>query len=156
MKDLVQVKEILYDILLQPEDAPDSVKVNQQMGVSLTNSMRKDGVNIIQYSQISKNVVSGVAKALRAIDAIQEDDKLKLISNYREAKVIEDKRTHLEIALDKILNEKKTWKEMKDFLIKNLFIRANEMYPEKEDLAERLEMGAANLKKLMWMYLEKK
>ena len=154
MKDLVQVKEILYDILLQPEDAPDSIKVNQQMGVSLTNSMRKDGVNIIQYSQISKNVVSGVAKALRVIDAIQEDDKLKLISNYREAKVIENKRTHLEISLDEILSKDITWKEMKEIVLKNLFIRAWKKYPEKNDLSRHLCTGLQNIKKLRLMYLE--
>lgn len=155
MKDLMQVKEILYDILLQSDDAHDAVAVNQQMGVSLTNAVRKDGVNIIQYSQISKNVVSGVAKALRAIDMIQETDKFNFISTHIEAKVIEDKRTCLEISLDEILSEEMSWKEMKELLIKNLFIRAYKMYPEKENLAEHLRTGTQNLKKLKLMYLEK-
>jgi len=155
MNDLMQVKEILYDILLQPDNAHENVSVNQQMGVSLTNAVRKDGVNIIQYSQISKNVVSGVAKALRTIDMIQETDKLSFISNHIKTKVIEDKRTHLEIALDEILSKEMSWKEMKEFLVKKLFIRACKMYPEKKDLAEHLCTGMQNLKKLMWMYLEK-
>lgn len=77
---LDQVKNVLYEILTDDGTDTDegAVKATQNMGVSVTNSMKKSGINIIQMqSVVNKKVVNKVVKALSLIDDIKNHSPAK-------------------------------------------------------------------------------
>jgi hypothetical protein len=68
--NLVPLRQIFYDILLSGNEGND-VKANQQMAVSLSNSVRKDGVNIIQLQSVVNNrIIEKVTEGLKYIDTM--------------------------------------------------------------------------------------
>lgn len=88
-----EVKQILFEIITSGGDDEEdqSIKAVQQMGVSLTNAVAKNGVNIIQVQSIvQKKVIEKAVKALQIINSreheyayprIARDDRVPLIVN---------------------------------------------------------------------------
>jgi len=73
--DLTPVRNILYDILTaeHEDDTNGEVNATQQLGVALTNSVKKEGVNIIQLqSVVNVKVIKKVTDALRFLDDAQK------------------------------------------------------------------------------------
>lgn len=69
--NLMPLKNIMYDILNAGDDGGDDVRANQQMAVQLSNTVRKEGTNIIQLqSVVSSKVINKVTEALKYIDAL--------------------------------------------------------------------------------------
>jgi len=70
--DIINLKECLYDILMAEEEKPDNtpdINAIQNLGVSMTRAVQKDGVNIFQLQSVrSHKVTLNVVKALKLLD----------------------------------------------------------------------------------------
>jgi hypothetical protein len=66
-----EVKQLLYEIIATGDDDEEqSIKAVQQMGVSISNAVLKNGVNILQLQNITqKKVINKAVKALQILDA---------------------------------------------------------------------------------------
>ena len=88
MKNIIaELKNLLYDTLTldNEESKIENISQNQQMGVSLTKAISKEGVNIIQMpiqSIVSRNIIVNLVAALKIIDDIPLESTLaKQITN---------------------------------------------------------------------------
>lgn len=67
--DVGALRNILYEILTAEDEGPSSINATQQMGVSLSNAVKKDGVMIVQLqSVVNKVIVKKVVEALTLLD----------------------------------------------------------------------------------------
>ena len=75
IQKLSPIKQLLYDLLSANNQADEtSIAANQQLGVSMTNAVKKDGVNIIQLQNvISHKVITSAVEALKLLDQIQNE-----------------------------------------------------------------------------------
>jgi hypothetical protein len=66
-----EVKQLLYEIIATGDDDEEqSIKAVQQMGVSMSNAVLKNGVNILQLQNITqKKVINKAVKCLQILDA---------------------------------------------------------------------------------------
>lgn len=72
MIDLMPIRNILYDILTADEETSPNVQATQNMGVALTNTLKKEGVTILQMqSVVNKTVLAKVTAGLRLLDGMQ-------------------------------------------------------------------------------------
>lgn len=107
-QDLNTLRDAVYEIVTPPaeQNQPD-ISQNQSMGVALTNSMKKEGVNIIQIQQtVNVHVISTSVKALKIIDNIQgrinsSPDQDLVVANLN--KEIDGLKEQLQIAQDSML-----------------------------------------------------
>jgi uncharacterized Ntn-hydrolase superfamily protein len=73
-QQLKLIREKLYNILTAGNDTQGDVKAVQNMGVALSNPIKKEGVNIIQLQSVVNNqVIHYVTEALKLIDEIMMD-----------------------------------------------------------------------------------
>jgi len=70
--NLNPIRNILYDILTAEDEQSSSVQATQNMGVQLTQSIKKEGVTIVQLqSVVNKTVLMKVTEGLRMLDHMQ-------------------------------------------------------------------------------------
>lgn len=77
--DLVALKNLLYDTLAADDEESTSTDItaSQNLGVSLTNAIKKDGVQIFQLqSVVSKKVTNNIVKSLKIVDKLQDQERL--------------------------------------------------------------------------------
>ena len=92
-KDLGTLRNAVYEIVTPPpEQSIPDINQTQNMGVALTNSMKKEGVNIVQIQQtVNVHVINTSIKALKIIDNIQN----KISGASKQDIIIE--KLHMEI-----------------------------------------------------------
>ena len=75
-ENLARLKETMYEIITtdnNPSQGSGEVKATQNMGLALSNSVKKDGVNIIQVQQVdNRQIINKTIEALRVIDDLQK------------------------------------------------------------------------------------
>lgn len=100
MINLNLIRNILYDILTAEDEQSAGVQATQNMGVQLTNTIKKEGVTIVQLqSVVNKTVLLKITEGLRLLDNMQSS--LQIEEN--EQPVIELKpRTLEDIAAEKV------------------------------------------------------
>lgn len=76
--ELVELRKKLYDILTADQEQEDrQINATQQMGVNLSNAIKKDGVTIIQMQNVvSKTVIKHVTEALKMLDSMELEQKI--------------------------------------------------------------------------------
>lgn len=78
MDQILQLKSLLYDTLTleNGEAQAENISQHQQMGVSITKAISKEGVNIIQMpiqSVVSRDIIVNLVAALKLIDDMPND-----------------------------------------------------------------------------------
>jgi len=90
--DLAPLRGILYDILTADEGKNGGdVTATQKMGLELSNSVKKDGVTVVQIqSVVNVQVIKKVTEALRFLDEHQRDlDTVRVLeAEVEEAKAL--------------------------------------------------------------------
>lgn len=73
--NLIDLKELLLNVLENAFKSGD-ISVSQQLGVQMSNAIKKDGVTIIQNQnlEIYANIVPNIIKAIRMCDQIDTSD----------------------------------------------------------------------------------
>ena len=139
------MKELLLEILENVFKAPD-VTATQQMGVSLSNSLKKEGVVIIQNQNVEvlSHIVPLITKGLRLCDEpilITQESKEE-IPQITEAKtpVIDYCRYLYELNTN--------WEDMQTFTKDAYLSFVIEKYTTKTAAAKFLGVGPAYLSKL--------
>lgn len=87
-KDLVVLKEILYDTILASSEQEleklnngDGSSIDQKLGVNVSSAMKKQGINVFQIANIdNKRINNNVVTALKIVDKIQNNTSLHLDS----------------------------------------------------------------------------
>jgi hypothetical protein len=76
--ELMELRKKLYEILTADQEHDDrQINATQQMGVSLSNTIKKDGVMIIQMQNVvSKTVIKHVTEALKLLDAMELEQRI--------------------------------------------------------------------------------
>ena len=71
--EIGQLKNLLYDTLILDEQPQDrDISLTQNMGVSITKALSKDGVNLVQIQSIvDKKIIVNMVQALKIIDTLQ-------------------------------------------------------------------------------------
>lgn len=88
MNEISNIKPIIYDIFKLLSSSNDcAIDATQNLGVSLTNSVKKEGVNIIQIQNVkSESVIPKLIDVLQILD--QVDTAPKMIP-HQDAEVIQ-------------------------------------------------------------------
>lgn len=104
--ELIEVRKKLYDILTADADpqGDSPIKATQNMGVAMSNAIKKEGVTIIQMQNVvSKTVIHHVTEALRLLDTMELEQRLGEIEEaeaVEEVPQIEDTRATVEDFFD--------------------------------------------------------
>jgi len=147
--ELVELKELMYDTLtLEESNATDekSIAAHQNMGVQLTNAVKKEGVTIVQMQNvINKQVTINLVKALKLIDKLQDNSNTIEISS---GKALQIDDNVIKCVLDYLINEVSTLKEfdlrMRQLLVENLSSKGM----SNRAISKRLDCHPATVKKM--------
>lgn len=100
MVDLIEIRQKLYDILTaDDEDRPSPINATQNMGVAMSNAIKKEGVTIIQMQNVvSKTIIHHVTEALRLLDTMELEQRIIEVEEAEvdEVPQIEDTRATVE------------------------------------------------------------
>lgn len=70
-RHLTELRGMVYDLLIPDNDGSD-ISAVQSMGVSLSRSIKKDGVNVIQIQNVDYKVNTVAVQLLRKIDDLRD------------------------------------------------------------------------------------
>jgi hypothetical protein len=124
--ELTELKDFMYNILEFEDDdqANANITANQGMGVQLTNTMKKEGVTIIQnQSIVNKKVTSNVVKALRLLDKIKDNSVTTIEIETENKNIPEITMEHIVQVIEWIASKDLTLKEF-DKLMRGIYCRA--------------------------------
>lgn len=133
---------VLYDLLTGSVENDDAPNVTQNMGIALTNAMRKDGVNIVAVQSVNiRKIALKVTEALRVLDHARPVEVV-------EAQVVED-HDSLPAIIEANLNEGVTLDDFLDFVATAYVSAAMERERTKKAVTEKLAITYSRLQKTM-------
>ena len=140
-----EMKELLLEILENVFKAPD-VTATQQMGVSLSNSLKKEGVVIIQNQNVEvlSHIVPLITKGLRLCDEpimITQEPKEEILE-------ITEAKTPVRDYCQYLYDLNTNWEEMQTFTRDAYLSFVIEKYTTKTAAAKFLGIGPTYLSKL--------
>jgi hypothetical protein len=138
-------KQLLYEIITTGENAEQNIKAVQQLGVSITNAVAKNGVNIIQLQNVVQNkVIKNAVKCLRLLDA--RKDEFSALPMERRLPIIIDNKNEEVLNPDEAfknfikadLNDGLTLEHFLNRVIKMFLSHALQMYGDEKIAAEKV------------------
>ena len=139
-----EMKELLLEILENVFKSPD-VKATQKMGVSLSNSLKREGVVIIQNQNVEvlSHIVPLITKGLRLCDPvlITQEPKEEILQ-------ITESKTPVIDYCQYLYDLNTNWEEMQTFTKDAYLSFVIEKYTTKAAAARFLGMGSTYLSKL--------
>jgi len=151
--NLAELKEVLFDILGGMYVSPD-VQAVQQMGVNLTNSVKREGVVIIQNQNVEvyARMVPALVKCIRLCDLISQSESTRQIEYVEQAP--EEEKVVVEVdaleAICKWLYENNTpWKRMQDMMKAAYLSYVMARLPSGVAAAKLLGVGPSYLSKIL-------
>jgi hypothetical protein len=157
-EEIRELKEHMYSLLTIDEDN-DNIKMVQNMGVSLSNAIKKDGVVINQFQSLSiKKTVNIAVRCLRIVDkmieqaitaqpVIEQPVITQQLTNQPRI-LLEAPKNVEEEFLNHYLREKCTLKEFKKKVTALYVKRAIESSPTKKEAADFLDVQRAYISKI--------
>ena len=147
MNKIPEIKSLLLEILESAFQGND-ILATQQMGVNLTNAVKRDGVVIIQNQNVEvyKNIMPAMVKALRLCDAIdieQNVEPIKQLAAPVENPILECCKYFYENEVG--------WQEMQDAMKSRYMQYVIDRSKTKVEAAKFLKVGATYLCKLSKM-----
>jgi hypothetical protein len=140
-----EVKELLFEIITTGENAEQSIKAVQQLGVSITNAVAKNGVNIIQLQNVVQTkVIKNAVKCLQLMDgykqtypALPMERRTPIIVGNQSEEVLKpDEAFKNFVRAD--LNDQLTLEQFLNRVIKIYLTHALEKYGDKQIAAEKI------------------
>ena len=140
---IADLKQLLFSILESAYQTPD-ISATQQMGVSMSNTVKKDGVVIIQNQNVEvyARIVPAVVKALKMCDAIQ-------VPNVSEVIEIEHNPVDpITACCEYFYSNEVKWQDMQESMKKHYLEYVVGKFHTKSEAAKWLEIGPTYLSKL--------
>jgi len=142
-----KLKEILYNtLILDHTQGADQNTITQNLSVSMTNAVKKNGINIFQIQSVVQNkIIVNIVNALKVVDEIQEEmieNVTPIDSTYLLDRKIKQLEEHI----------KKTDLSLKDFIHKarKIYIEyALDNHKTKTAAAKRLEIQRTYIPKVL-------
>jgi len=147
-----EMKAILLEILEMAFQAPD-INATQQLGVQLSNAVKRDGVVIIQNQNVEvyAKIMPSMVKALRLCDSFEppvaityEPSKLPEVSDKDE----NENKEPIQLVCEWFFKNKYKWKLMQDTINSSYLLYVISQFKTKKEAAEFLDVGATYLCKL--------
>jgi hypothetical protein len=138
-------KQLLYEIITTGENAEQSIKAVQQLGVSITNAVAKNGVNIIQLQNVVQNkVIKNAVKVLQLLDerkhhaaALPMERRLPIIVDNKSEEVLTSDEAFKNF-IKGDLNDGLTLEHFLNRVIKMFLGHALQMYGDEKIAAEKI------------------
>jgi hypothetical protein len=156
MRDLTDLKNRLYDILLCTSNGKGDekdVSVNQQLGVSISKAMQRDGgINILQFQSAHiHNITEKVIEALKVVDMLNlplENENLAVIDVSpaqieHVPDVEEDEADLIEAFCNLLYRKHMNWKDMQEYCKQEYSMFVRDKQPSVKDGAEFLGLNKA-------------
>jgi hypothetical protein len=141
-----EMKSILLEILEMAFQAPD-INATQQLGVQLSNAVKRDGVVIIQNQNVEvyAKIMPSMVKALRLCDSFEVINHEPLqIENVK----VEDAREPITLICEWFFNNNYKWEAMQDFMRLSYINYVISQFNTKRESAEFLGIGPTYLSKI--------
>ena len=138
-----EMKELLLEILENVFKAPD-VTATQQMGVSLSNSLKREGVVIIQNQNVEvlSHIVPLITKGLRLCDPV-------LITQEPKEEILQiESLSPLEDVCHYFYQRETKWQDMQTAMRDAYMSYVLSRFPTKAAVAKFLGVGPTYLSKL--------
>ena len=162
MKDLTDLKNKLYEILLCASNGGDDrdIKINQQLGVSITKAAQRDGgISIIQLQSAHiHNITETVVEALKVVDVLEFTilkEPVLIDVPAIEHKPVESEPIEIEVKQDPmeglcehLYRKRVGWKEMQSFVKEKYLKFVLERQPTRNDAAKFLGVQKTYLSKM--------
>ena len=145
---IADLKQLLFSILESAYQTPD-ISATQQMGVNMSNAVKKDGVVIIQNQNVEvyAKVIPAVVKALKMCDLVQQE-KTHMIS-YQPESVIEHQPVNaVAECCEYFYNNGIRWEVMQHIMKTRYLEYVTGKFTTKKQAAEWLGIGPTYLSKL--------
>ena len=137
------LKQLLFSILESAYQTPD-ITATQQMGVNMSNAVKKEGVVIIQNQNVEvyARIVPAVVKAIKMCDTIQTQQIPDIIE-------IEHHPTDpIEACCKQLYDENFRWQDMQDYMKLKYLTYVLGKFNTKAAAAKWLGVGPTYLSKL--------
>jgi fumarylacetoacetate (FAA) hydrolase family protein len=117
MTPQAEMRELLLGIL-EAAFSPGDVTATQQMGVQMTNSVKKDGVVIIQNQNVEvyARIMPSMVKAIRLCDSIIEPKYTVDAIEHAPIQIEHKPVDPIEECCRHMYDEKMDWKEMQELI----------------------------------------
>ena len=140
-----EMKSILLEILEMAFQTPD-INATQQLGVQLSNTVKRDGVVIIQNQNVEvyAKIMPSMVKALRLCDSFEVINEPLQIENVK----VEDAREPLQIICEWFFSNKYKWKDMQETINTSYLSYLVNQFHTKKEAADFLNVGSTYLSKL--------
>lgn len=151
MNNYRDIKSKLYDLLAiacceKEEDNGD--KITQNLGISMTNAVRKGGViNIINQSITIQRIVPKVIEIMRSVDALEYVEPLEIEHPKAEILQIEHLQDPVEEMCEFYFKEKYTWKEFREATKLRYFDYVRRNTDSNREAARFLNVGRSYISK---------
>ena len=140
-----EMKSILLEILEMAFQTPD-INATQQLGVQLSNAVKRDGVVIIQNQNVEvyAKIMPSMVKALRLCDSFEVINEPLKIENVK----VEDAREPLQLICEWFFQNKYKWKDMQETINTSYLAYVVNQFHTKKEAADFLNVGSTYLSKL--------
>lgn len=137
-----QIKALLLEILESAFQGNGDITATQQMGVNMSNAVKRDGVVIIQNQnvEIYKHIVPPIVKAIKLCDAIEP------IIEIRNERTVET--DPIKSVCEYFFENNISWQNMQDTMKERYLEYVIEKHKTKTDAARFLGVGSTYLCKL--------
>ena len=152
MNPVADLKDTLLTMLESAFQGND-VTVNQQLGVNISNAVKKDGVVIIQNQNVEvySRIIPSMTKALRLCDVLEEYAQPSQLLPLPIIKDVDPVQDCCKWLFDKRIG----WIEMQDFMREKYLEYVINQFDTKSAAAKWLGVGSTYLSKLTKVEKEK-
>ena len=142
-----EVRSILYDILMtddidQQENSDPQIKAIQNMGVSVSTAVAKNGIKIFQLQNVvQKKITHHVVRALKALDAVPA-----VTGNVIDVKALPgQKRETLEEVIEKALDNTISSASFLKDIERRFVLTAIKRHGTYKETAEKIKISYSKL-----------
>jgi hypothetical protein len=143
-----ELKQLLFSILESAYQTPD-VSATQQMGVNMSNAVKKEGVVIIQNQNVEvyARIVPAVVKAIKMCDNIPDIIQIEHTPMVPANETID--YDPIEECCKLLYDNETKWQDMQEVMKKRYLEYVVSKFPTKKMAAKWLGVGPTYLSKLI-------
>jgi len=130
---------------------PSDVQANQQMGINLSNAVKRDGGVVIVQNQnveVYARIVPTMVKVLQALDDLEEPLQLPPVALQLPAPTIEEDEDPIDACCAFMFEQRIPWKPMQELMQARYLEYVTGRFKTKTEAAKMLEVGSTYLCKL--------
>lgn len=150
MQTIADLKLLLLQMLEDSFQEPN-IQATQQMGVNMSNAVKREGVIIIQNQnvEIYARIMPLMVKALKMCDSIEVDKKYEIIQERQKQieapPVINDDTDPIEESCAWMFENNIGWEDMQDIMKKRYAEYVIKQFKTKKEAAKFLKIGGTYL-----------